>query len=1048
MFKKPTQDSLSGAKRRRSPRRVKRNKHFGIERLEDRRCLSTDVQLLANFNQTNPWSQITEFASAGDYVYFVAAEANVSQLDLWRTDGTTAGTLRLTAVGPDNFVGRSLTNVNGTLYFAGHDSEHGTELWKSDGTVAGTKLVRDLTVGVGSSRLANFEPNGNELLFTRNGNLMRSNGAISGTTQVFDFLPNAADDVSQLERVGESIYVKAKINATEYRVYKTDGTASGTVAVRVAKGSFDNLRKIGDSLYFTRQAAGPTELWKTEGDSVVAKLVVPNFISYAREFTDVNGTLYFSQGGRVGSWDEDGYKYFEVGTSTFNLFNMNGVLYFAGGTEFLDDGYELWKSDGTTAGTLMVKDIDPGFNEGYGFSSNPGSFTNLNGELYFGAAGGIWKTDGTNAGTIEVESRTVATFAQHNGSLFLSKQLVGTPSFGLMKREPTASASVEVKRNGVGAGDANPTTVLSLNGNLYFGASDGVTGAELWRYNPVTEAATLVKDIVPGQAGSNARTLAAVNGAIYFSASAPATGNGLWISDGTTAGTRMLTSVTVMNEPERDVFTAVGNDLFFRGYTESGGVELWKTDGTASGTLMVSDLFPGSTYLGQGYGFAVNSSSPAGLTQYNGTLYFSAFGASSGRELWKSDGTASGTVLVSDLRTGGYYYYGRYGSSYVPNSSWPRGISVLKGQLHFMANDAIGEALWRTDGSTDSVARYKRFNGGGSEFELVNNELYFNQVSFANNLTTESLWKTDGTAAGTVLVKELRRASGQRSMQSMTNAGGTLYFVANDGLHGKELWRSDGTTAGTVLVADIRTGQYATTNAPRGSEPRDLTFMNGVLFFTADNGIHGRELWRTNGTADGAILVNDLNAGSKGSDPVNLSAVDGKLYFSAATAIGKELWVASSIAPRLRQVPGQVEYTQSSNAVLIAPNAIVSDADTAHLLGGRLVVRFDTPYIEGDRFVIKDRSGIRVIGNDIVFGEMIVGKLYSNAGKSLAITLNLNATLESVTKIVQAIAFRSDLSQPTLQSRRVTIQLQDGEGAASSLSTVAILLTRLGGDVG
>jgi len=70
----------------------------------------------------------------------------------------------------------------------------------------------------------------------------------------------------------------------------------------------------------------------------------------------------------------------------------------------------------------------------------------------------------------------------------------------------------------------------------------------------------------------------------------------------------------------------------------------------------------------------------------------------------------------------------------------------------------------------------------------------------------------------------------------LVNGGGLLFFTADDGLAGTELWRSDGTTAGTVLVEDI--GPY-----PTESRPEFLTVVGGTLFFTAADGVHGRELW-------------------------------------------------------------------------------------------------------------------------------------------------------------------------------------------------------------
>jgi ELWxxDGT repeat protein len=100
------------------------------------------------------------------------------------------------------------------------------------------------------------------------------------------------------------------------------------------------------------------------------------------------------------------------------------------------------------------------------------------------------------------------------------------------------------------------------------------------------------------------------------------------------------------------VLTTAGSDpahsveingvLYFQANGEGYGAELWKSDGTSTGTVLVRDIFPGST-----------GSGPAVLTNVNGTLYFRADDGIAGLELWKSDGTSSGTVLVRDIRSGG-----------------------------------------------------------------------------------------------------------------------------------------------------------------------------------------------------------------------------------------------------------------------------------------------------------------------------------------------------------------------------------------------------------
>ena len=122
-------------------------------------------------------------------------------------------------------------------------------------------------------------------------------------------------------------------------------------------------------------------------------------------------------------------------------------------------------------------------------------------------------------------------------------------------------------------------------------------------------------------------------------------------------------------------------------------------------------------------------------------------------------------------------------------------------------------------------------------------------------------------------------------MESLTNVNGTLFFVASDGIHGRELWKSDGTAAGTVMVKDIYPGAEE-------SYPQDLVNEGGVLYFTAHSPLSGRELWRSDGTSSGTVLVADIQPGSLASSPDNLTVSGDALYFTAADVFtGRELWL-------------------------------------------------------------------------------------------------------------------------------------------------------------
>jgi ELWxxDGT repeat protein len=112
------------------------------------------------------------------------------------------------------------------------------------------------------------------------------------------------------------------------------------------------------------------------------------------------------------------------------------------------------------------------------------------------------------------------------------------------------------------------------------------------------------------------------------------------------------------------------------------------------------------------------------------------------------------------------------------------------------------------------------------------------------------------------LLKDINPGSASSAaLSGFVEVNGVSYFRANDGVHGTELWRSNGTAAGTFLVQDIIPGSAS-------SVPDNLTNVNGTLFFTANDGRLHRELWRSNGTAAGTALVKDFTpSGPLYSDP-------------------------------------------------------------------------------------------------------------------------------------------------------------------------------------
>jgi len=329
------------------------------------------------------------------------------------------------------------------------------------------------------------------------------------------------------------------------------------------------------------------------------------------------------------------------------------------------------------------------------------------------------------------------------------------------------------------------------------------------------------------------------------------------VLSGTPALVRDISPGPGSSFPYPDGQVAVGSTLFFSANDGSSGRELWKTDGTAGGTVRIKDIRPGAA-----------SSGPQSLVAVGGAVYFAADDGISGSELWKTDGTAAGTVRVRDIRAGA-------------TGSNPRSFTVAGSTVYFAANDGTsGEELWKTDGTAAGTVRVRDIQIGSAgstptDLTVAGSTLYFQAAG--------KLWKTDGTAAGTAIVADITPAGGGRPQ--FAAVGDTLYFVANDGISGVELWKTDGTADGTVLVKDIAEFRG-------GSYPGYLTAVGSTLFFAANNGSRfGNQLWKTDGTESGTVLIKDFPPQERAASPKSLTVVGSTLYFTADDGRdGRELW--------------------------------------------------------------------------------------------------------------------------------------------------------------
>ena len=499
-----------------------------------------------------------------------------------------------------------------------------------------------------------------------------------------------------------------------------------------------------------------------------------------------------------GRWSSLRLGYSSAGGSPSDLVNVNGTLFYVATDAAY--GAELWKTDGTAAGTVRVADIASG-----SVGSSPADLTAVGSLLYFTA------NDGSNGRE-------------------------------LWKYDPASGVATLIDINTEAGASSAPANLTAMGNTLFFTATNSTYGTELWAI--VGTSSPSVINIAAGVAGSSPSNLTVmgvvVNGTkvdrLFFTANEGTSGSNrgaeLWTSDGTTAGTTCVLDIvtgTGSSNPGnlavvRSNSTATSDALFFTAWDATHGVELWKSNGTAAGTACINICDDSS---------AVTSSYPSKLTAVGNTLFFTATTSTAGTELWKSDGTLSGTECINICS-----------DATAVTSSYPSNLTAVGNTLFFTA----------TEGTN------------GTE-----------------------LWKYQSGAAS--LAKDIRTGDYiSSSPANLTNVNGVLYFTATDATGGNELWKSDGTAAGTVRVKDICEGFG-------GSSVSDLTVMGNVLFFAATDAAGNRRLWKSNGTAAGTVPVVSGNADSlaKGDFRIEQST-DGKNYTEVGSSQGLH-YVASDLAP-------------------------------------------------------------------------------------------------------------------------------------------------------
>jgi len=761
-----------------------------------------------------------KWAQMGGWSYIQASTASTGY-ELYKSDGKQAILVADIRKGSNGSSPSNITVVGSNLFFTANNGVNGTELWMSNGTAAGTKMVKDIRPGTNSSSPAYLTRVLGRIVFRANDGtngteLWVSDGTAAGTTMLMDIQPGSGN--------GSPTYIQSNFVTNMAFFYANDG-------------------RVGSELWVTNGTAAGTKLLKD------INLTTATASSYPRYFQHLGGiqVVFEANDGVNGQelWVTDGtaantklvadiYAGANSGTYCTYGVSLGSKVLFRGRSATA--GYEAWITDGTAAGTMMLKDVNIGSAaSGYVY------YPCVDGKTaYYGATNGagyqIYVTDGTPVGTKLFSSATMSTgspsylYASGGTVWFSGKDVTPGTGYEICSTDGTTTKTFQDTWKGSKSGYGYYCSEIA-KGIIGFRASDGVTGSELWVTDGTTAGTKLIDinpPLVPAPTDNdNVKYIESLFGKLIFAASdgrdktKGQTGQELWISDGTSTGTKLLkdiyvgTSTTSANDSNPSYMCRYGNYVYFAANNGINGTELWRTDGTTAGTNLFLDINIVTTTA---------SSYPQWFTQIGSKMYFNANNGTTGNELWVSDGTVAGTKMVKDIYAG-------------TSSSSPRYFARfgLTNRFAFQAYDNIA----------------------GSE-----------------------LWISDGTAAGTKMVKDIRAGTTGSYPEFMHGFGDKIYFQCNDGTRGYELWESNGTAAGTKLIKD---------NYPGSSSgyARYVMDQNGALYFYGTTPTTGYEVMTSDGTAAGTNVFWDLNPGVANTYPYYLTAVGSRrIYFRGEYTVG------------------------------------------------------------------------------------------------------------------------------------------------------------------
>lgn len=432
-----------------------------------------------------------------------------------------------------------------------------------------------------------------------------------------------------------------------------------------------------------------------------------------------------------------------------------------------EHGRALWKSDGTPEGTVLVKVLNPTDTvtpgNGAPYGDTYGQFAAAGRRLFFSIDDGThgiepWVSDGTTAGTHLVRDvhpgptgSEITELEGRGSTLFFT--LAGARATRLWKSDGTRAGTVRVRS--LDAAPVDPSGLYTWHRNVFFvaGKTGAGVGPALWKSDGSARGTRMVKDIRTGSPYLNPRIghFAGGHTRLYFTANDGATmgddNTGIWRTDGTRTGTRYVRNIDPGRSawdaprPEPEQLTTLGDRLLFTDTDCTHGQEPWSSDGTFDGTVLL-DLDPRPAPSPESCG---SSSYPQALITFHDAFHLAA--RVEGRNiLFRSDGTPAGTTPVADLPPS------QYASSYFVQDA-VAGDRLFLG-IHNPGNlgEPLVSTLWVSDGTATGTGEVHDFAAAGQTIGSLTRSgatLFF-LVGSPDGST--ALWTSDGTSAGTAPV--------------------------------------------------------------------------------------------------------------------------------------------------------------------------------------------------------------------------------------------------------------------------------------------------------